>query len=71
MPYLFIKLANISVLFKKGIESVMFFWGGLLNDFKTKRDSSNLTLLTLVKPLRFNTRLKTFFEPLSTDDCSR
>ena len=37
VPYLFIKLANISVLCKKGIESVMFF-GGLLNDFKTKRD---------------------------------
>ena len=38
VPYLFIKLVNISVLCKKGIESVMFFWGGLLNDFKTKRD---------------------------------
>ena len=37
VPYLFIKLANISVLCKKGIESVMFFLG-LLNDFKTKRD---------------------------------
>ena len=38
VPYLFIKLANISVLCKKGIESVMFFFGGLFNDFKTKRD---------------------------------
>ena len=45
VPYL-IKLANISLLCKKGVESVMFFWGGLLNDFKTKRDKINVSKIT-------------------------
>ena len=44
MPYLFIKLANISVLCKKGIESIMFFWGGLLSAKHSIRSASYLVI---------------------------